>query len=224
MSNSEEQTFRSRVHNAYHKLCKSHLVMRKDVSEGSLKFFEERLNEAMPRDDLERDQVRIIKDLYYNAPRLTYQAITAERDGMNKQALYVLWTNAWCITRHFEIESIVHLDWDATQNLYHARLPDPEKDNKEQPPQKPRTKFEHKPKAQPQTQPAGDKPADNWRTVGEKPYRPRRGKHNERRGPRKPKQETPTVSEPSQPVDTPATIAKLQESVENSIKKGDPWD
>lgn len=279
MSNQEEQTYRARLRNAYHKLCKSHLVNRKDTSEGSLKFFEERLNEAMPRDDVERDQVRIVKDLYYNAPQLTYRAITAERDGMNKQAPYVLWTNAWCITRHFEIESAVHLDQDATQNMYHVRLqdsvadtdpdpdpdhnpnPDPDQNIKEPPPQKPLAKFEQgdqKPRYQtprdkkighqkPRNQkPRGQKPRDqtprdqkprdqkprdpsvdsdksDWRTVGEKKYRPRRGKHNERRS-TTPDQVVPDPPElPQNPVDTPATITEFQASIEKAIKDNEPW-
>ncbi len=219
---TEDQTFRSRLHNAYYKLYKSHLVARKDTSEGSLKFFEERLNEAMPRYAIERDQMRIIKDLYYNAPRLTYQVITAERDGMSKQSLYVLWTNAWCITRHFDIEGLVMLDWDASKNAYHVRLPDPESKQEQQPkeqksqtdrpPQKPRAKFAEK--------------SDEWQTVDKKKYRPRRGNRNERRGPKKPHsvtEATPPPEPSTEKVDTPTTIQEFQKEVEHAIKKGDPW-
>jgi hypothetical protein len=221
----EDQTFRTRLHNAYFKLCKSHLVMRKDTSEGSLKFFEERLSEAMPRDAVERDQMRIIKDLYYNAPRLTYQVITADRDGMSKQSLYVLWTNAWCITRHFDIEGLVHLDWDAAQNTYHVRLPDPKPDQQDQ--GEKQVKAEQKPQNKPHhTRKPHMKFAetsDDWQTVDKKKYRPHTGKRNDRRAPKKP-ESTPEPEPSVEKVYTPNTVQEYQAAIDQSIKKSDPWD
>jgi hypothetical protein len=159
----EDQTFRARLQKAYFKLRKSRLCVHKDISEGSLKFFEECLNEAMPRNSFEHEQMRIIKDLYYNSPRLTYQVITAERDGTKKQSIYILWTNAWCITRHFDIESLVYLDWDTTKNSYNVRLPQPNLDQQEQ---------KHYVKS--------TDTSDTWLTVDKKKYRPYKGKKNNR--------------------------------------------
>jgi hypothetical protein len=121
-----EQNLRLRLSNAYSKLCKSSLVTRKDTCDDSLESFVECLNEALPRDENEHAQVRIVKDLYHNAPNLTYRTITAERDGMTKQACYVLWTNAWCIRRHLHIEELVHLDWDQQNTKYKIRLTTPD--------------------------------------------------------------------------------------------------
>jgi len=240
MTQQEDQTFRSRLHNAYHKLCKSHLVNRKDTSEGSLKFFEERLNEAMPRDSVEHDQVRVIKDLYHNAPQLTYRSITAEKDGMSKQAPYVLWTNAWCITRHFGVEGVVYLDWDSTQNMYHVRLPDQVSDadnNKKDPvprspknyqespfkyqtPRDKKTKYqkprEKKPVYQKNKETTDNTDNKDWKMVGEKKYR-----NNSRK--RKELYTQVDVQEPSKPVETPSTIAALQASVEQAIKNNEEW-
>ena len=117
-----DQSFRSRLSNCYLKLNKSNLATKKDTSNDSLAFFEQHLNEALPNTSDEHEHARVIKDLYHNSPRLTYRVITAERDGIKKQSLYVLWTNAWCITRHFEIQDLIHLAWDQEHNKYHITV------------------------------------------------------------------------------------------------------
>lgn len=235
MSNQEEQSFRSRVHNAYHKLSRSYLVNREDTSEGSLTFFESRLNDALPRTDVEKDQVRIIKDLFHNAPHLTYRVITAERDGMSKQSMYVLWTNAWCITRHFKIEHLVTLEWDQQNSVYHVKAVESSSKSSESSSgsssqKSPKTSNESSPAtSKPSSPEPGTKRSDNWQTVDNKKYRPRRGKRNDRRPPPGKKQKpnesvlNSVPEPPEEPVTEPATAKTLQEEIAQAVARNDAW-
>jgi hypothetical protein len=239
----EEQTYRSRLNNSYYKMSKSHLVVRGDVSEGSLKFFEERLNEALPTNDNERAQVRVIKDLFHNAPQLTYRVINAERDGMRKQALYVLWTNAWCITRHFEVDKLIRLEWDQPNNVYHVHaldqdeVPEPSQASQDERPPKKQAPRQQRPRQDDSARPQRSYQDDgDWTKVDKKnyrakknPYKAERQNRAERQNKTKPKtvKTIPEVPEPApepdpkphQPIDD--MIADIKKANDNHISWAD---
>jgi hypothetical protein len=116
----------TRSFNSYYKLVKSELVCSRSISDESLQFFVNNLNDALPTNKDELALVKIIKDIYDNAPNLAYRLFVAEKNGMQKQIMYILWTNAWCITRHFGIDKIVKLIWNHKSNKYEIKLMEPE--------------------------------------------------------------------------------------------------
>lgn len=199
---TQDLSIRSRLTNAYGKLVKSHLVVRHDTSEESLAFFEEHLNDALPRNenDNELDQVRVIKDIYHNAPSLAYRAITAARDGVSRQSVYVLWTNAWCITRHFKIDELVKLEWNQESKTYKVQVLEPESTQRIQ-----------------TVEPRVTRRADSseWKSIEKKKYRtPRKGKHGERRQPKQVFEQ----ENKSEPVPMP-----VDEQLQKALSSNEPW-
>lgn len=118
MAEHSDISFRTRLSTAYGKLAKSKLVLNHDTSDSALNYFVERLNEILPKSYEEREQAQIIKGLHYNNPNMLFKLLTMDKDGQMKQAMYLLWTNALSIVRHFDIIDVIRLNWDSESSTY----------------------------------------------------------------------------------------------------------
>ena len=141
MTDQADISVRTRLSIAYSKLTRSKLVLNHDTSDDALNYFVERLNEILPKTAEEREQSRIIKGLHYNNPNLLFKLLTVEKDGQMTQTMYLLWTNALSIVRHFAIIDVIRLDWDTESIKYKISIKPEEKSDSTQAP------GEHKPTA-----------------------------------------------------------------------------
>lgn len=117
MSN-ETQSLRSRLFSSYNKLNRCRLVRQKDLSDDSLNFFVACLNDALPKTDADRDQMRIVKDLHYTSSSTMFKLLNMRPRDQTQVAQYILWTNAWSIVHHFQIENLIKLNWDKDNSKY----------------------------------------------------------------------------------------------------------
>jgi len=73
------------------------------------------LNQSNPVDDIERTQQAWTRSIYYSNPAAFTKYVG--KKGNNVGAL-VLWLESKRISRHFGLNKLVHISWDATNNRY----------------------------------------------------------------------------------------------------------
>lgn len=98
------------------------LVKNKKTNEESLKVFVDYLNDALPQDEIEYDQVRVIRDLFYTNPNQSVYILLSDRGGEQKIAHYILWTNAYQILKYFDLIGHVILEWDNENFKYNIKV------------------------------------------------------------------------------------------------------
>ncbi len=112
MSSTE---YRKALGRVYGLLTKAHLVRRGVVDEGTLQYFVNTLNKALPTNATEEEVAAVVKELYF-ANRHTLNKLNMGNGyGIEK---YVLLTNAQTIRHHFNLPNSVVLKWDRTDRQY----------------------------------------------------------------------------------------------------------
>lgn len=104
--------FRQRLQECYKNVRNSDLVRNKKVSEETMNYVVENINNALPKNDNELDNMKTVKTLFHGEPNV-FKALLKSGD-----ARFVFYTNSITIVDHFKISRLVRLNWDSDKHLY----------------------------------------------------------------------------------------------------------
>ena len=107
------RTIPTNLKSAYYKLKNCRLVIKGEVDDDSISFFETFLNHAMPVNEYENTVYYFLKEMYYADKTVFYNFL-----NNSSHSCLILYTDHISIAKHFNIINKVFIAWDRTEKKY----------------------------------------------------------------------------------------------------------
>ena len=107
------RTIPCNLHSNYYKLKKSRLILKNEVDEDSISYFELALNKALPKTEYEFNIYYFLKNLFHSDKQKFYNFI-----NNSSYECLILYTDNISITKHFNLFNKVSIKWNKEEKKY----------------------------------------------------------------------------------------------------------
>lgn len=108
-----------RLYENYRAIQKCGLIQKDVFNDEDILEFEQLLNNAQPRDDIEAAQQYVIKGMFYSNQKGFIRYIS---NRQNRVGGLILWTESKRIAAYFNLMGRVHIGWDKVTSSYKVTL------------------------------------------------------------------------------------------------------